>query len=138
MLGSPRHFLAFEKKRYPAAYPGMIAVGSTDENDKKSVFSNFGPWMTVSAPGSNILSTLPTYMSTGNSGYGKLSGTSMAAPLVTGLAGLIRSQHIGMPPKDVAKLLQDSADDLGESGFDKYFGAGRINAFKAAKLVKKR
>jgi subtilisin family serine protease len=127
-----------EKKRYPAAYPGMIAVGSTDENDKKSGFSNYGPWMTVSAPGSNILSTLPTYMSTGNSGYGKLSGTSMAAPLVTGLAGLIRSQNTGMSPKDVAKMIQDSADDLGDSGYDKYFGAGRINALKAVKLAKRR
>jgi subtilisin family serine protease len=125
-----------EKKRYPAAYPGMIAVGSTDENDKKSSFSNFGPWMTVSAPGSNILSTLPTYMS--NGGYGKMSGTSMAAPLVTGLAALVRSQHQNMAPKDVAKILQDSADDLGETGYDKYFGAGRINAFKAAKLARVR
>jgi subtilisin family serine protease len=125
-----------EKKRYPAAYPGMIAVGSTDENDKKSGFSNYGSWMTVSAPGSNILSTLPTYMSSGNIGYGKLSGTSMAAPLVTGLAGLIRSQHKDMHPKDVSKMLQDSADDLGEIGHDKYFGAGRINAFKAVKLAR--
>lgn len=123
-----------EKKRYPAAFPGMIAVGSTDENDKKSSFSNYGPWMTVSAPGSNILSTLPTYMS--SNGYGNLSGTSMAAPLVTGLAALIRSQSEGLPPKDVAKVLQNSADDLGETGYDKYFGAGRINAFKAVNLAK--
>ncbi len=125
-----------EKRRYPAAFPGMIAVGSTDENDKKSNFSNYGSWMTVSAPGSNILSSLPTYMSP--NGYGKLSGTSMAAPLVTGLAALVRSQHTGMAPKDVAKILQNSADDLGDTGYDKYFGAGRINAFKAVSASQKR
>lgn len=123
-----------EKRRYPAGFPGMIAIGSTDENDKKSSFSNYGDWITVSAPGSNILSTLPTYMSP--NGYGKMSGTSMAAPLVTGLAGLIRSQSKNISPAETAKLLKATADDLGDAGFDKYFGAGRINAAKALETLK--
>jgi len=125
---------SMEKKRYPAAYPGMIAVGATDKNDKIASYSNFGPWMTVSAPGTDIFSTLPTYMSP--NGYGKMSGTSMAAPLVTGLAGLIRSQQNGLNPAGVAKVLQDTADDLGDQGYDKYYGAGRINAFKAVSRIK--
>ncbi|RYX99656.1 peptidase S8, partial [bacterium] len=123
------------RKRYPAAFPGMIAVGSTDENDKKSTFSNFGDWITVSAPGTGILSTLPTYMSP--NGYGKLSGTSMAAPLVTGLAALIRSQSKNLSPANTAKLLKSSADDLGDAGFDNNFGAGRVNAYKALSSLKK-
>lgn len=124
-----------EKRRFPAGFPGMIAIGSTDENDKKSTFSNYGDWITVSAPGTNILSTLPTYMSP--NGYGKLSGTSMAAPLVTGLAGLIRSQSKGLSPAETSKLLKAGTDDLGDAGFDKYFGAGRVNAAKTLELLKK-
>lgn len=121
-----------EKRRFPAGFPGMIAIGSTDENDKKSSFSNFGDWITVSAPGTAILSTLPT-----PSSYGKMSGTSMAAPLVTGLVGLMRSQSKNLSPADASKILKQSADDLGDSGFDKYFGAGRVNAGKALNLLKK-
>ena len=124
-----------EKRRFPAGFPGMIAVGSTDENDKKSTFSNFGSWITVSSPGTGILSTLPTYMSP--NGYGKLSGTSMAAPLVTGLTALIRSQSKNLSPENTAKILKSSADDLGDSGFDNIYGAGRVNAFKAVSLAKK-
>ncbi len=124
-----------EKRRFPAGFPGMIAIGSTDENDKKSTFSNYGDWITVSAPGTNILSTLPTYMSP--NGYGKMSGTSMAAPLVTGLVGLIRSQSKGLSPAETAKILKAGSDDLGDAGFDKYFGAGRINASKTLNLLKK-
>jgi len=123
-----------ERRRYPAAYPGMIAVGSTDEKDNKSSFSNYGDWMTVSAPGSNILSTLPTYMS--SNGYGNLSGTSMAAPLVTGLVALIKSQRKGISNEDIIRIIKNSSDDLGEKGYDKYFGAGRINVYKALTLSK--
>lgn len=124
-----------ERRRYPAGFPGMIAIGSTDENDKKSSFSNYGNWITVSAPGTNILSTLPTYMSP--NGYGKMSGTSMAAPLVTGLVGLMRSQSKGLSPAEASKVLKESSDDLGDPGFDNYFGSGRVNAGKALSLLKK-
>lgn len=123
-----------EKKRYPAAFPGVIAVGSTDKADNKSTFSNFGDWMSVSAPGTDILSTFPRYGVTiggGKDGYASLSGTSMAAPLVAGLCGLVRSQHVGMAPADVKKLLETTAQDKGGAGFDKYFGNGRIDAFQA-------
>jgi subtilisin family serine protease len=122
-----------ERKRYPAAFDGVIAVGSTDESDKKSTFSNFGDWISVSAPGSNIMSTFPTYpvQINGTKTYASLSGTSMAAPLVAGLAGLIRSQHANMAPAQVKALLEKTSVDLGTKGFDKNFGHGRIDAFKA-------
>ncbi|HBN07188.1 MAG TPA: hypothetical protein DD435_00595 [Cyanobacteria bacterium UBA8530] len=125
-----------ERKRYPAAYPGVIAVGSTDAKDLKSTFSNFGDWIAVSAPGTAILSTFPTYpvSISGTQGYTSLSGTSMAAPLVAGLAALIRGQKKGATPAQVKKILQDSADDLGTPGFDKQFGFGRVNALKALSL----
>jgi thermitase len=70
---------------YPAAYENCIAVGSTDRNDAKSGFSNFGDWVDVAGPGSDILSTLP------NSSYGFNSGTSMACPNVAGVAAVLFS-----------------------------------------------
>ncbi|MEB3188501.1 MAG: S8 family peptidase [bacterium] len=122
-----------EKKRYPAAYPGVIAVGSSDRADNKSTFSNFGAWMSVSAPGTEILSTFPTYPVAiqGPAKYAVLSGTSMAAPLVAGLCGLVRSKNPGMAPAAVKQVLETTAVDLGESGADKNFGNGRIDAFAA-------
>lgn len=122
-----------ERRRYPAAFDGVIAVGSTDKADKKSQFSNFGDWISVSAPGSDIMSTFPTYPVSigGTAGYASLSGTSMAAPLVAGLAGLVRSQHPGMAPAQVKALIEKTSVDLGDKGFDKVFGHGRIDAFQA-------
>lgn len=122
-----------QRKRYPAACEGVIAVGSTDSADKKSSFSNYGDWISVSAPGSAIYSTFPTYpvVIKGTAKYASLSGTSMAAPLVAGLCGLVRSQHQGMAPAEVKKLIESTTADLGDSGFDKYFGHGRIDAFTA-------
>jgi len=122
-----------ERRRYPAAFDGVIAVGSTDSADKKSQFSNFGDWISVSAPGSDIMSTFPTYpvQISGPKTYASLSGTSMAAPLVAGLAGLVRSQNPNMAPAQVKALIERTAVDLGDKGFDKNFGHGRIDAFKA-------
>lgn len=122
-----------ERRRYPAAFDGVIAVGSTDSADKKSQFSNFGDWISVSAPGSDILSTFPTYpvQINGTKTYASLSGTSMAAPLVAGLAGLVRSQYPNMAPAQVKALIEKTSVDLGDKGFDKNFGHGRIDAFKA-------
>lgn len=125
-----------EAPRYPASIPGVIAVGSTDSTDRKSRFSNYGAWMSVSAPGTDIFSTFPTYpvsipASNGNAGYEYMSGTSMAAPLVTGLCALVRSKHPDLAPAEVKRLIERTAVDLGDRGADKMFGNGRIDAFAA-------
>ncbi|GII96131.1 S8 family serine peptidase [Sinosporangium siamense] len=119
---------------WPAAYsttvPGVIAVGSTDPGDTVSDFSNVGPEITVVAPGRNILSTLPTYSVDPALplNYGELSGTSMAAPLVTGLAALMWSRHPGHTNTKIKQCLQDSAANLGSAGFDNAWGHGRVDA----------
>lgn len=134
-----------EVKFYPAAFneiPGLkdvIAVGSIEPKKSKSSFSNYGNWISVTAPGSYIASTMPSYNTRviQEQGlvlkYGVLSGTSMSAPFVSGAAALILSQKNNIKPSLVKSILQNSAEDLGDKGFDKYYGHGLINISKAIK-----
>ncbi|HET6244802.1 MAG: S8 family peptidase [Bacteroidetes bacterium] len=112
---------------YPAAYPNVISVAATASNDTKSSFSQFGSWIDISAPGTNIRST-----TLGNT-YGNLSGTSMASPLVAGLCGLMLSVNPAMTPAQVKSCLQSSAVniDAQNSAYVGLLGAGRINAYEA-------
>ena len=66
-----------------------------------------------------------------NFGYDALSGTSMASPHVAGVAGLLLAQRPDLSNGQVREILRQSADDLGESGFDPYYGHGRVNAYGA-------
>jgi subtilisin family serine protease len=77
--------------RYPAACINVYAVASTDEQDRKSVFSNFGTWVDIAAPGSNIMSC--AVEENLNPIYTPMSGTSMACPMVAGLAGALLAQR---------------------------------------------
>ncbi len=104
---------------YPAAYPNVIAVAATDEHDRRASFSNRGNWVDVAAPGVDILSSVP-------GGYDHRSGTSMAAPHVSALAGLLASQ--GRSPKAIRDRILRTALDLGPAGRDPYYGKGRIRA----------
>lgn len=113
---------------YPAKYPQVIAVAASNLGDQSASFSSGGPEVDVIAPGENILST---YL---NSKYKSLSGTSMAAPHVTGLVALILSTS-NLKPEDVKTLIKDTADDLGLPAEKQ--GAGRINASSAIiKIIK--
>lgn len=105
---------------YPAAYPNVIAVAATDSQDQRAYFSERGNWVDVAAPGVDILSTLP------GGRYGKMSGTSMAAPYVSGLSGLLAAQ--GLTNSQVKSRIESRATDLGPKGKDPYYGYGRINA----------
>jgi subtilisin family serine protease/DNA-binding beta-propeller fold protein YncE len=91
---------------YPASYdlPNLISVAATDQFDLKAVFSNYGIGsVDLGAPGVDIVSTLP------GGGYGFLSGTSMAAPFVSGAAVLIRSLAPEIPAAQVRQKLLDLA-----------------------------
>jgi thermitase len=114
-----------ESPSWPAAIPGVMAVGSTTVADARSSFSNFGKHISVSAPGSDILSTVP------GGGYKRFSGTSMATPHVAGLASLVKGAFPGISNADLRSKIEKSAVDLGDAGFDKNFGFGRVNALKA-------
>ena len=119
---------------FPAAYDHVIAVASTTDGDKISVwnlavFSNFGDFVDICAPGSMILSTLP------NGSYGYASGTSMASPFVAGVAALVKSKHKDWTPEQVEARLKATSDDVYAINPQKFLagklGAGRINAKRA-------
>jgi thermitase len=112
---------------YPAAYDNVIGVSATDQNDTKASWSNYGSQVAVAAPGKSIYST---YWNDGST-YANMSGTSMSAPHVAGLAALLFAQDGGRSNATVRSLIEDSADDLGDAGWDQYYGHGRINAYRA-------
>lgn len=119
-------------EHYPAAYPEVIAVGATNSADERGYFSNHGNWIDVMAPGVSIFSAL-----SGGSGdgYGDLQGTSMAAPVVSGIAALLLSVEPSASPGDVETTLEESAEDISDEnpGYEGQLGAGRVNAFFAVR-----
>jgi thermitase len=116
---------AWDLKSYPAAYEEVVAVAATDGSDSPTGFTNYGDWIKLSAPGDYIFSTVP------NSGYSYMSGTSMSAPYVAGVAALVWSQFPNMTRDQVLEQLFKTSDDLGPTGFDVHYGYGRVNARRA-------
>ncbi len=118
---------------YPASYQYVISVGASDQSDAKANFSNYGEHIDVMAPGVNIYSTLAGT----NNSYGKLSGTSMACPMVSGLVGLMLSRNPSIMPDDIEACLESTADNIDavNSGYLGKLGAGRINAERAIDCI---
>ena len=112
---------------YPAAYNNVISVASTTSGDSKSSFSQYGSWIDVAAPGSQILSC-----NEGTS-YQFTQGTSMASPMVAGLVGLMISHAPSATPQDIINCLLSSADNIdgANPSYSGLLGSGRINAENA-------
>ena len=115
------------EKKYPASYTNVFSVAATDENDNKTFFSSYGSSIDISAPGNHMLSTAL------DDSYEYMSGTSMAAPLVAGLAGLIKSQNPNWTNVQIANQILMSADNIDDLNpqFVGMLGSGRINALNA-------
>ncbi|MFW5790567.1 MAG: S8 family peptidase [Bacillota bacterium] len=118
---------------YPAAFSDVIAVGALEENNSGAPeiasYSNYGPEIDVVAPGSLIYSTFA------DNKYGYMSGTSMATPHVSGLAGLMLSE--GIRASDIRSLLQDTAIKLGNDDFNESYGHGMIDTYKSVHQANK-
>lgn len=109
---------------YPAAYANVTAVSALSQGDSKASYSNYGAKIELAAPGTDILSTY-------KNGYAYLSGTSMATPFVSGSAALVLSKNSSLTNQQVRDILDSSADDIGASGRDTYFGYGKVNPYRA-------
>jgi hypothetical protein len=103
----------------------MVSVSATDSGDSLANFSSYGPYVDVSAPGVNILTT------NWGGGYKSMGGTSHATPIVSGVIALMMSANPSLSPASLETLLQANADDKGLAGWDQKFGWGRVNAYRA-------
>lgn len=117
---------------YPAACEGFMAVGATNAFDEWAMFSDYGPHVSVTAPGAAIMTSWSSETSSKSMrGYAIVDGTSFAAPHVAGLAALLFSQHPDWTPAEVRTRIERTAVDLGPEGHDDWFGHGRIDLVKA-------
>jgi hypothetical protein len=110
---------------YPAAFDGVVAVGATTEGDQRPTFSNYGAWLSVSAPGVNIATTDL------NGGYSSSTGTSPAAAVVSGVFALLFAREPGLGRAEAIQRVEGGATDLGSQGWDPYFGHGRVDSYAA-------
>jgi hypothetical protein len=126
---------------YPATYAadGLgIQVGATDRFDRRVYWSSYGPDMDLMAPGLDIWTTYMTYpnaIGTVYPGYVAMSGTSFAAPFVTGAVGLLAAARPELTDADFKHVLRESAHDLGDPGVDAKTGWGRLDAAAALEAV---
>lgn len=116
---------------YPASLPNVLSVAATDDYDTKASFSSYGTWVDVSAPGIDIYSTYPT------SSYTNMDGTSMAAPLVAGLCGLIASINTNITNIEIVNCIKSTTQNINSlnPSYVGQLGTGRINAYEAIKCM---
>jgi hypothetical protein len=113
---------------YPAAYPGVIAVGASTPAGKRAGFSQVHTYVDVAAPGVEI------YAADIHGGRKKIQGTSPAGALAAGVAALIKSKYPDLAPRQVEKLLEKTASTYA-NGYNPQTGYGVINAEAALKAA---
>jgi thermitase len=115
---------------YPAACTNVIAVSATDSNDARPSWSNYGSYVDISAPGTNICTLY------GSNQYANWNGTSFSSPIVSGVLALMASTNGNLSNSALVTALLNNTDDIGTAGYDVYFGYGRVNAYKAVSAAK--
>ena len=145
------------RSTFPVANYGTLGVGATTKYNKRAPFTNSGAWMSVCAPGVNIVSTFNGHWmfpkwepvpNTDKDGFALKSGTSMAAPCVTGLITYLLSfsEARNLTPYQIKRILEITSDKIDEGnypygfyngdGYSEYYGYGRVNALEAAMCIK--
>lgn len=114
---------------FPSSMPAVIGVGAIDSNDQLGTFTNVGAGMDMVAPGVDVLSAVA------GGGYGRMSGSSMAAPHVAGVAALLRSAYPDYDATTVREILAATCSDLGVPGYDGWFGFGKLDAGEALAMA---
>lgn len=110
------------------ASDGAFAVAAMDYNYKVADFSDYGSCIKISAPGEEILSTVP-------GGYEAWDGTSMAAPIVSGIAAMAKAEDPNLSLSQMEDVLDSTAKDIMIKGKDQQSGYGLIDAYDAIKKV---
>jgi thermitase len=125
-----------QTKIYPGAYPNVIAVAATDNNDAKASFSTYGAsWVDIAAPGVSVYSTFPNHtfvLGTQNNRslrYDVGNGTSVSSAIVAATAALVWSSNPGATPTSVRTKVESTADRIAGTGT--YWAHGRVNAHTA-------
>ena len=108
----------------------ITCVSATDSADRLASFSSYGNYVDVAAPG------VSTYLTRLGGGYGTASGTSFSAPIVMGVYALMMQANPLLTPSQLDEILFSTALDLGTTGWDKYFGHGRVDAASAVSKAK--
>ncbi|KMY52470.1 hypothetical protein AC625_21960 [Peribacillus loiseleuriae] len=114
---------------YPAGYEGVISVGAVDKKSELTYYSTYGASVDLVAPGDEVYSSVYDYSK--GSSFTKMSGTSMASPVVAGAAALLLSKYPDLTPTQVKYILKQTATDLGDKGFDIKYGSGLVNIVSA-------
>ncbi len=122
----------------PGNIEGVITVSSTKKDDKLASYSNYGEnFIDISAPGGDVSEEYDVknmcLTADIDSGYALESGTSIAAPKVSAIVGLLICKNPNNTPKLIEEKLYKTADKLQENNFSKYYGNGIVNAYKALK-----
>jgi hypothetical protein len=112
--------------KYPAAYSTVLAVGGIAPSNKIENLSNFGSELDVVAPWN-------VYTTAKGGGYENQEGTSMAAPQVAAVCALIWSKYPDMKPSQIRNLIRQTAQDIGQKGWDIRTGYGLLQAARALK-----
>ena len=108
----------------------MIAVSATDSADARATWSSYGSFVAISAPGSDIYTTVR------GGGYGAWNGTSFSSPVTAGVVALVMATNPALDSAHVENILFSTAVDLGAAGRDPVYGYGRVNAAAAVQAAK--
>ncbi|NJN29000.1 MAG: S8 family serine peptidase [Cyclobacteriaceae bacterium] len=141
VFGSGNFNQSFNGVAFPARLPGVITVGAINKNGAILDYSSRGAEMDLVAPSGNIQGDVNTTDRMGTNGYNSgnymnnFGGTSAACPQVSGVAALILSANPTLTQAQVRTILQNTATDMGTTGFDNTFGFGRLNAQAALQAV---
>jgi hypothetical protein len=114
---------------YPGADPNVMAVTATDENDRLFNGANQGAYVSIAAPGVNVLVPAP------DGGVQLTTGTSVATANVSGVAALLLAHKPSLTPEEVRAILVQTAKHLGSRGVNPQFGAGLVDPLKALEQV---
>jgi thermitase len=109
--------------------PYLFTAAATASTDTRASYSSYGEAVDIAAPGSSI------YTTERGGGYASVSGTSFASPNAAAVAALVMSANPELTPTDVTAIITNTAKDLGDPGWDKYYGFGRVDAGAAVAMA---